>query len=64
VRSTSGLAQNFIDWLPSAAGSTGQRNTKKRQPYLFSKRDLSSLFEKIKPDKNMSPQLTLALARR
>jgi hypothetical protein len=31
---------------------------------LFSKRDLIGLFEKVKPDKNRSPQLTLALARR
>jgi len=31
---------------------------------LFSRRDLQSLFEKIKPDKNLSPQLTLTLARR
>ena len=31
---------------------------------LFSKRDLISLFGKIKPDKNWTPQLTLALARR
>jgi putative transposase len=31
---------------------------------LFSKRNLISLFEKIKPDKNISPQLTLSLARR
>jgi hypothetical protein len=31
---------------------------------LFSKRDLNSLFEKIKPDKYLSPQLSLSLARR
>lgn len=31
---------------------------------LFSKRDLNSLFEKRKPDKYLSPQLTLSLARR
>lgn len=31
---------------------------------LFSKRDLYSLFEKIKPDKKLSPQLTLSLVRR
>lgn len=31
---------------------------------LFSKRDLSGLFEKTKPDKFISPQLTLSLARR
>jgi len=31
---------------------------------LFSKRDLYRLFEKTKPDKNLSPQFTLALARR
>jgi len=31
---------------------------------LFSKRDLNSLFEKRKPDKHLSPQLTLSLARR
>ena len=31
---------------------------------LFSKRDLNSLFEKRKPDKYSSPQLTLSLARR
>jgi putative transposase len=30
---------------------------------LFSKRDLNSLFEKQKPDKYLSPQLTLSLAR-
>jgi transposase len=31
---------------------------------LFSKRHLMSLFEKTKPDINISPQLTLSLARR
>lgn len=31
---------------------------------LFSKRNLMNLFEKTKPDINLSPQLTLALARR
>jgi len=31
---------------------------------LFSKRDLYGLFDKTKPDKNLSPQFTLALARR
>lgn len=31
---------------------------------LFSKRDLISIFEKVKPDINISPQLTLSLARR
>jgi putative transposase len=31
---------------------------------LFSKRDLRSLFEKAKPDKYLSPQLALSLARR
>lgn len=31
---------------------------------LFSRRDLISLFEKTKPDKHLSPQLTLSLARR
>jgi putative transposase len=31
---------------------------------LFSKRDLISLFEKVKPDINISPQFTLSLARR
>jgi hypothetical protein len=31
---------------------------------LFSKRDLNSLFEKRKPDKYLSPQLALSLARR
>jgi len=31
---------------------------------LFSKRDLMGLFEKTKPDINISPQLTLSLARR
>jgi transposase len=31
---------------------------------LFSKRDLIGLFEKTKPDINISPQLTLSLARR
>ena len=31
---------------------------------LFNKRDISTLFEKLKPDKNPKPQLTLALARR
>jgi hypothetical protein len=31
---------------------------------LFSKRDLNSLFEKRKPDKHLSLQLTLSLARR
>lgn len=31
---------------------------------LFSKRDLISLFMKTKPDKDLSPQYTLALARR
>jgi hypothetical protein len=31
---------------------------------LFSKRDLHSLFEKSKRNKEISPQLTLSLARR
>jgi len=31
---------------------------------LFSKRNLNELFEKIKPDKYVKPQLTLSLARR
>ena len=31
---------------------------------LFSKRNLMGLFEKTKPDINISPQLTLALVRR
>jgi len=31
---------------------------------LFSKRDLLSLFKKMEPDKTMSPQLSLSLARR
>ena len=30
---------------------------------LFSKRNISTLFEKLKPDKNPKPQLTLALVR-
>lgn len=41
-----------------------QQITRLLQTNLFSKHDLKDLFEKIRPDKYTSPQLTLALARR
>ncbi len=41
-----------------------QQITRLLHTNLFSKRDLMDLFEKEKPDKYRSPQLTLSLARR
>jgi len=41
-----------------------QRIIRLLQTNLFSKREITSLFEKIKPEKGPPPQLTLALARR
>jgi len=41
-----------------------QQITRLLHTNLFSKRDLTGLFEKVKPDKYPPPQLTFALARR